>query len=109
MFEQVMDEAALARGLETSPFLLLKHSPRCIVCDWAYDALLKFASRNSEIVCGWLDVATCRPLSDLIVERTGIAHQSPQIFLFVDGEVRWTEAFSKINFAGIEEAMEGLV
>jgi bacillithiol system protein YtxJ len=46
-----------------------------------------------------------RPLSQQIAQRTGVAHESPQVLLFQNGQVVWQASQGRIH----EEAMrEGL-
>lgn len=46
-----------------------------------------------------------RPVSNKIAEDFGIKHESPQIFLLEDGEVRWNTSHWKITQSSIKEAV----
>ncbi|GER67350.1 hypothetical protein BpJC4_18210 [Weizmannia acidilactici] len=47
-----------------------------------------------------------RPVSNHIAETFGIRHESPQIFLLENGEVRWNEDHAKITREAIQQAVQ---
>ncbi|GAA3329000.1 bacillithiol system redox-active protein YtxJ [Ectobacillus funiculus] len=46
-----------------------------------------------------------RPVSNQIAEQFGIKHESPQIFLLEDGQVRWNTSHWKITKEALKEAV----
>ncbi|MDQ0194077.1 bacillithiol system redox-active protein YtxJ [Paenibacillus wynnii] len=84
--------------------LLFKHSTTCPISAKAHDefqAFLKDADTSAAIV----HVIEDRPLSLQIADDFGIKHESPQIFLLEDGEVRWNTSHWKITQSAIKEAV----
>ena len=84
--------------------LLFKHSTTCPISAKAneeFEAYLKDADTNAAIVL----VIEDRPVSNQITEQFGIKHESPQIFLLEDGEVRWNTSHWKITRDAIKEAV----
>ena len=43
-------------------------------------------SGREDLMCGVIRVVEARPASNLVAERTGLRHESPQVILFKDGE-----------------------
>lgn len=41
---------------------------------------------REDLMCGVIRVVEARPASNLVAERTGIQHESPQVIMFVDGQ-----------------------
>ncbi len=41
---------------------------------------------REDLMCGVIRVVEARPASDLVTERTGITHESPQVLLFQEGK-----------------------
>ncbi|NLG09870.1 MAG: DUF2847 family protein [Deinococcales bacterium] len=41
---------------------------------------------REDLMCGVIRVVEARPASNLVAERTGIQHESPQVILFKDGQ-----------------------
>lgn len=84
--------------------LLFKHSTTCPISAKANDefqAYLQNADTNAAIVL----VIEDRPVSNQIAEEFGIKHESPQIFLLEDNEVRWNTSHWKITRDAIKEAV----
>lgn len=84
--------------------LLFKHSTTCPISAKAHEEFQSFVSENptpSAIV----HVIEDRPVSNQIAEDFGIKHESPQIFLIEDGEVRWNTSHWKIKKDAIKEAL----
>lgn len=84
--------------------LLLKHSTTCPISAKAFDefnAHIKDAETSAAVVL----VIEDRPVSNQIAEEFEIKHESPQIFLFEDGAVRWNTSHWKITRESIKEAL----
>jgi len=84
--------------------LLLKHSTTCPISAKAHDefhAFLKDTDTSAAIV----HVIEDRPLSNQITGDFGIKHESPQVFLVEDGEVRWNTSHWKITKTALQEAI----
>lgn len=84
--------------------LLFKHSTTCPISAKAneeFEAYLKDADTTAAVVL----VIEDRPVSNQIAEEFGIKHESPQIFLLEDNEVRWNTSHWKITRDAIKEAV----
>lgn len=84
--------------------LLFKHSTTCPISAKAnqeFEAYLKDADTTAAVVL----VIEDRPVSNQIAEEFGIKHESPQIFLLDDNEVRWNTSHWKITRDAIKEAV----
>lgn len=85
--------------------LLFKHSTTCPISAKAHDEFQAYA-QNSDTPSAIVHVIEDRPVSNQIAEDFGIKHESPQIFLLEDGEVRWNTSHWKITRGAIKEAVE---
>jgi bacillithiol system protein YtxJ len=45
-----------------------------------------------------------RPLSLAVAERTGVAHESPQVILLSGGRARWHASHRAVTLAALREA-----
>jgi len=58
---------------------------------------------REDLMCGVIRVVEARPASNLVAERTGIQHESPQVIMFQDGQ----PIFAVDNWDITEEALAG--
>lgn len=94
-------DAAIAKSHEC-PVVLFKHSASC-----------PFSARAQEQVCHvkhdldvyGIVVQYCPELKELIAERTGVEHASPQAIVVDKGEAVWTGWRSEIT----EEVLRGKI
>ena len=105
MPDRLRTEAELAAAFAAERFLLFKHSTTCGISAAAFRAYERFASAHPELATGWLDVVAERPLARAVAERTGIRHESPQAFLLVAGEARWSAAHGAITEKSLAAAL----
>ena len=96
-FEQVLEENRYV--------YILKHSETCPISANAYDQFNKFLYER-DMDGYYLIVQQERNLSDYIEEQTGVKHESPQAFYFVDGKVKWHASHDDINVATLAKAEE---
>lgn len=83
--------------------LLFKHSTTCPISAKAHEEFQAY-SQHSDTPAAIVHVIEDRPVSNRIAEDFGIKHESPQIFLLEDGEVRWNTSHWKITQNAIKEA-----
>ena len=71
-----------------APVWILKHSNACPV---SFAALEQFEAHlaSQPLGAGLVVIQEQRPLSNWLAVRLGYVHQSPQLFLIVDGKVTW--------------------
>ncbi len=101
---RIRDRAALEKDLATDGFLLFKHSTRCPISARAFREYELWAADHPEIPTGWIDVIEDRELSALVVERTGVPHQSPQALLLERGGAAWNASHHAITQRSLERA-----
>lgn len=85
-------------------FYFLKHSLTCPISHAAYKEYEKYANENRDIPTYYLAVQDSRPLSNEIAEKFQIKHESPQAFLFSNGEVVWNVSHWKITNRSLASA-----
>lgn len=82
---------------QTGPFVLFKHSPACGLSGRALRQLQQFCDAHPETPVGIVDVLSSRTISDELERRTGIRHESPQIFILRGGTVVWQTSHHSIT------------
>lgn len=83
--------------------VLYKHSPTCGLSSMALDEIAAFSTGHPDIPVYLVDVLSQRPLSNEIEATLGIRHESPQAFLFRDGEVRWHGSHRRVQRGTLAE------
>jgi bacillithiol system protein YtxJ len=99
-------EAAVAASAGR-PLLLLKHSLTCGTSACAREEVEELlAQAPCPIDACVVHVQTCGAVSKAIAERFGIRHESPQLFLVVDGAVVWHASHHRITRREIAAALD---
>jgi bacillithiol system protein YtxJ len=95
--DQVIFESA------AKPVLLFKHSTSCSISSMSLDRLLRNWKPEDadKITPYYLDLLAYRNLSNLVAERFGIPHESPQVLLIQNGKVTYHESHYGISYAEI--------
>jgi bacillithiol system protein YtxJ len=95
-------------GLDTAfaaeRFLVFKHSTRCPISAAAFDEYQRWSAENPDVATGWIDVIEDRALSQLLSQRTGVPHESPQALLLRLGRVVWHASHGAITRASLDAA-----
>ena len=86
--------------------LLFKNSMTCPISAAAREEVEVLLSRRPEAPLYVLDVHRAADLSEDVVRRTGIEHESPQMILFARGEPMWQAAHYSIRAADVERALD---
>jgi len=86
-------------------FVFLKHSTTCPISHAAYTEFLAFASAYENVPLYFLQVQDDRELSNYIAEKTAIKHESPQLFIFENGEAVYNTSHFSIKKDEIEIAL----
>lgn len=81
----IADFQALLDASESRPVFLYKHSTACGISAWAQIQFTRFAEQDNRPLYARILVLERRELSDLIAEKTGIRHQSPQVIALRHG------------------------
>ena len=99
--EEQIDQVILESAAK--PVLLFKHSTSCSISSMSLDRLLRNwkAEDADKITPYYLDLLAYRNLSNLVAERFGIPHESPQVLLIQNGKVTYHESHYGISYAEI--------
>lgn len=99
--EEQIDQVITASA--EKPVLLFKHSTRCSISSMSLDRLLRNWKPEDadKITPYYLDLIAFRSLSNLVAERFGIPHESPQVLLIQNGKVTYHESHYGISYAEI--------
>ena len=92
-------DAALAASRER-PIVLFKHSASC---PFSAQAQEQVCNAKHDVDVYGIVVQYCRELSDLIAERTGVDHASPQAIVVDGGEATWHGWRKEITEAKLKE------
>jgi bacillithiol system protein YtxJ len=108
MIVDLLQERDLEQLLErskTDPVLIFKHSTQCSISTQAYEEFAEFVENANDLMCGTVLVIENRRLSNVIAERFGVRHQSPQAILIKDGRVMWHASHWSISPDALREAL----
>ncbi|MCM0059846.1 MAG: bacillithiol system redox-active protein YtxJ [Algoriphagus sp.] len=96
--DQLIQESA------EKPVLIFKHSTSCSISSMALDRLLRnWKTEDADkITPYYLDLIAFRSLSNLVAERFGIPHESPQVLLIQKGKVTYHESHYGISYSEIK-------
>lgn len=86
----------------TEPVVLLKHSNSCGTSAYVFEIMSE--------VPGDIHLVTVqerRDISNAIADRTGIRHQTPQVFVIVNGEIAYTASHFNISPDAIGKVISG--
>jgi bacillithiol system protein YtxJ len=99
--EEQIDQVILESAAK--PVLLFKHSTSCSISSMSLDRLLRNwkAEDSDKITPYYLDLLAYRNLSNLVAERFGIPHESPQVLLIQNGKVTYHESHYGISYTEI--------
>ena len=96
---------AVGDALAARRTVLLKHSTRCPLSAWAWEQIVALEEAHPDLEIGWVDVVRHRALSEAIAAQTEVPHESPQVFVIVDGRVVHHASHLQVVRTAIEEAL----
>ncbi|MDQ3653070.1 MAG: bacillithiol system redox-active protein YtxJ [Acidobacteriota bacterium] len=102
-FITVDDASALNEWMERSrrePVVLFKHSTTCPISSAAYREMERVGAEIGLVV-----VQRARGVSREVAERTGVRHESPQVFVLRDGAVVWTASHYDVTADAVKQAV----
>ena len=91
----------LANRSQDAPVVVFKHSTTCPVSAAAYDEMSRF---DGEVAL--VEVQRARTLSKEIAQRTGVAHESPQVLVLRKGKVVWDASHWRVKANAVQEAVK---
>jgi bacillithiol system protein YtxJ len=101
-----------------APVVIFKHSETCGISDRAYREMQKLAeprTTNSNekpiagIPIGIVGVQAARDVSNEVEARTGVAHESPQVFVLLAGQLVWSASHGGVRAEAVEQAVRDAV
>jgi bacillithiol system protein YtxJ len=99
---------SLIEGARVRPVIIFKHSPTCGTSAQAFDELESFLHEDARVAVHLVDVLRHRQLSQAIAARFGVRHESPQVLLVLDGQVRWHASHWRVTAEAIRRALEDI-
>ena len=102
-FTEIKDIESLTQFLAASngaPAIIFKHSNMCGISARAYTQMTGFGQPVGIVI-----VQNARAVSDEIERRSGVAHETPQLLIFRNGEVIWTASHGQIRGEAVEAAL----
>jgi bacillithiol system protein YtxJ len=92
-------EELLSRSKER-PVVIFKHSTTCPISASAYQQMARFEGEVALV-----EIQRARELSREIEDRTGVAHESPQVIVLRNGQVVWNASHWKLKAEAVAEAV----
>ena len=90
----------------SQPIAIFKHSIRCGISSMVkYNLERAWDIDPTEVKPYYLDLINYRSVSNLIAEKLGVPHQSPQIILLKDGEVLHHTSHQAISASKVKDAL----
>ncbi|MEZ5009190.1 MAG: bacillithiol system redox-active protein YtxJ [Chitinophagales bacterium] len=86
-------------------FAVFKHSTRCSISSMAKNRLESNWDLDENTPLYYLDLIQYRNISNLIAEKTGVVHQSPQLILFKNGKAVYNASHSGISVDQVKAAV----
>ncbi len=82
------------------PVVVFKHSTTCPISAAAYREMSDFEGEVALV-----EVQNARELSREIENRTGVAHESPQVIILRKGQVVWSASHRNVKAEAVAEAV----
>ncbi|HEU4452518.1 MAG TPA: bacillithiol system redox-active protein YtxJ [Longimicrobium sp.] len=92
---------------EKGEAILFKHNTTCPISASAHQEMESFLSGNAGAPLYKIDINAARDVSDHVAERTGIAHESPQVIVLRGGRPAWNASLFDITAAALREQVGG--
>ena len=101
---RILTEADIEILLAAPLAVLYKHSPICATSRVAQDEIAELR-RQRDVPIYVVDVVRQRPLSRILADRTGVAHESPQALVLRGGVTLWHRSHYDIQADTIARAL----
>ncbi len=99
------EEQFLALVDSNPQFAVFKHSTRCSISSVAKNRLESNWDLDENTPIYYLDLIRYRSISNLIAEKLGVEHQSPQLILIKNGEAVYNASHNGIQVSDIKTAI----
>ena len=88
---------------KTHPVLLFKHSTTCPISADVFSEVSRFNGEKYLLI-----VQSARPISNLIAEKTGIRHESPQALVFFNDRIIYHASHYDVTATDIQKAFDSV-
>jgi bacillithiol system protein YtxJ len=92
---------AVIKASHISPQVIFKHSTRCATSSVAHSRVERGMTKAAGLTFHIVDVIADRPVSQFIAERLHEVHESPQLLLLVNGEVKLLQNHIEVDMAEV--------
>lgn len=86
--------------------ILFKHSTQCDISATAYREMAAAAKQAPGMEIHLVRVIESRPVSQEIERRTGVRHESPQVFVLRNGAVSWHASHRHITAEAVVQQFQ---
>ncbi len=97
---------AIIEESHQQPVLIFKHSTRCSISSMAIDRLQRQWTDKEPIKPYYLDLIQYREISNLIENKLGIIHQSPQVIVLKNGKAVYDNSHMGISYHDLLESIK---
>ena len=111
LLEHVDELDRLLSESHTRPLLVFKHSYTCGISAEALDELIDHLNAEFESAGGpdpryaMVTVQTHRDVSNAVVARLGVRHETPQALLIRNGRVVWAASHFRVTADAVRKAL----
>ncbi len=96
--ESDLDKIIKQSFLDNIGVAIFKHSTRCSISSMAKSRLeSKWDFDSEKLPIHYLDLISFRNISNLIADKFGVQHQSPQILIIKDGKCIYNDSHMSIS------------
>lgn len=96
-----IDEIIVASN--NQPIVIFKHSTRCSISRMALKQFESHFDLQDKITLYYLDLLNFRDISNEIVVKFNVLHQSPQLLLIVNGSCVYSSTHENIDAASLQQ------
>ncbi len=104
--KSVDDLGEVIKLSDSYPLVLFKHSRRCMISSMAKRRLEKEPLEHVDYIL--VDVIASRGVSDAISSTFQVKHESPQLFVLSNGQVKAHTSHSGVSSAFVSDVMADL-
>ncbi len=98
---------ALIKQSQEYPVVILKHSTSCGVSRMVMNGLTRdWDLTEDELHFYYLDLLQHRDISNLLAQRSGVRHESPQVLMFKNGVAIYNASHSGVTVRGLREGLK---
>lgn len=110
IYPQTEEELEEILSYKETPIFIYKHSNICATSLFALKHVQQVINdlKGRAVFC-FIEVRKNREISNLVSEKTGVKHESPQVLIFSGGNVLWNASHGEVRTSAIQEVFSQLV